>query len=126
MSLGDFFWSLLAFYFIFFYFMIIFRILGDLFSDHETSGVAKAAWIVFLLLVPFVAVIVYLIARGKGMAERSVARAQSAESAQQDYIRRTAGTADDPATEIAKAHELLTSGAITQPEFDSLKSKVLA
>jgi hypothetical protein len=126
MSLSDFFWSLLAFYFIFFYFMIIFRILGDLFSDHETSGVAKAAWIVFLVLVPFIAVIVYLIVRGRGMSERSLARAEAAELAQQDYIRRTAAAADDPTAKIAQAHDLLASGAITRPEFEALKSKVLA
>ena len=126
MSFGEFLWSLLIFYFIFFYFMIVFRIIGDLFTDSEASGLAKTAWIVFLLFLPFVSIFAYLIVRGRGMNERALARAEAAESAQQDYIRRTAGTADDPTAKIAKAHELLNSGAITQPEFDSLKSKVLA
>jgi ABC-type multidrug transport system fused ATPase/permease subunit len=126
MSLGDFFWSLLVFYFIFFYFMLLFRVIGDLFSDHETGGLVKTAWIVFLLFVPFIAIFTYLIVRGRGMSERSLARAQAAETAQQDYIRRTAGTPDDSTAKIAKAHELLTSGAITQPEFETLKAQGLA
>jgi hypothetical protein len=126
MSFGDFLWSLLAFYFIFFYFMLLFRILGDLFSDHQTSGLAKTAWIIALIFVPFISIFVYLIARGRDMTARATAQAQTAEAAQQDYIRRTAGTSDDSTSKIAKAHALLTSGAITQPEFDSLKAKALA
>jgi hypothetical protein len=126
MDLGDFFWSLLVIYFIFFYFMILFRILGDLFTDGETSGLAKTAWIIALLFIPFLSIFLYLIIRGRGMTERSIAQAQAAEAAQQDYIRRTAGSADDPTAKIAKAQELLNSGAITQPEFESLKAKALA
>lgn len=127
MDLGDFLWSLLVIYFIFFYFMILFRILGDLFSDHDTSGLAKTAWIIFLLLVPFLAIFVYLITRGRGMTERAMAASQAAQAAQQDYIRQTAGTGgSDPATQIGKAQELLSSGAITQQEFDTLKAKALS
>jgi hypothetical protein len=125
-TLGDFLWSLLVFYFIFFYFMILFRILGDLFSDHEVSGVGKTGWIIFLLLVPFIAIFVYLITRGKGMTERAMAQAQAVNADQQEYIRRVAGSrSSDPAAQIAKGHELLSSGAITQQEFDALKAKAL-
>jgi hypothetical protein len=123
-DLSDFLLSLLAFYFIFFYFMILFRILGDLFSDHETSGLAKTGWIIFLLLVPFLAIFVYLITRGKGMTERAIAASQAAQVAQQDYIRQAAG--NDPATQIANGQELLKTGAISQQEFDALKAKALA
>lgn len=129
MDLGDFLWSLLVIYFIFFYFMLLFRILGDLFSDHDLSGWAKTGWIIFLLFFPFLAIFVYLIARGKGMYERAAARAQNAQAAQQDYIRQvagTSGTGTDPATQIAKGNELLASGAITQQEFDAIKAKALA
>jgi phosphoglycerol transferase MdoB-like AlkP superfamily enzyme len=126
MSLGDFLWSLLVIYFIFFYFMILFRILGDLFSDHETSGLAKTGWIIFLLLVPFLAMFVYLITRGQGMTQRATAQAEAANSAQQAYIREVAGTSDAPTAQIAKAHDLLGSGAITPTEFDALKAKALA
>jgi hypothetical protein len=126
MSFGDFLWSLLAFYFIFFYFMLLFRIIGDLFADHEASGLTKTAWIIFLLFVPFIAIFTYVIVRGRGMTERATAHVQAAEAAQRDYIRRTAGTLDDPTAKIEKAQGLLASGAITQPEFDNLKAKALA
>jgi hypothetical protein len=124
MDLGDFLWSLLVIYFIFFYFIILFRILADLFSDHETSGLAKTGWIILLLLVPFLTMFVYLITRGKRMTERAMAASQAAQAAQQDYIRQAAGT--DPATQIANGQELLNTGAITQQEFDALKAKALA
>ena len=126
MDFGEFLWTLLVFYFIFFYFIVLFRILGDLFSDHDTSGWAKAGWIIFLLLVPFLSMFIYLIARGKGMTERAIAAQQAMESAQQDYIRQTAGTGGDPASQIANGQELLKAGAISQSEFDALKAKALA
>jgi hypothetical protein len=127
-SLGDFLWSLLVIYFIFFYFMMLFRILGDLFSDHELSGLGKTGWIIFLLLVPFIAIFVYLITRGKEMSERAIAQSQAADAQQQDYIRRVAGSSGggDATDQIAKGQELLKSGAITQQEFDALKTKALA
>ena len=125
MDFGEFLWTLLVFYFIFFYFIVLFRILGDLFNDHDTSGWAKTGWILFLLLVPFLSMFIYLIARGQGMTERAMAEQQARESAQQDYIRQTAA-GGDPATQIANGQELLKSGAITQQEFDALKAKALA
>ena len=127
MDLGEFLWSLLIIYFIFFYFMILFRILGDLFSDRDASGWVKTLWIVALLFVPFISIFVYLITRGKAMTERSIAHAQAQDAAQQDYIRQVAGGGKTSSTEeIAKAHELLTAGAITQTEFDAIKAKALA
>ena len=126
MDFGEFLWALLEIYFIFFYFIVLFRVLGDLFSDHDTSGLAKAAWIIFLVLLPFLSLFVYLIARGKGMTERTIAAQQSARAAQKDYIREAAGTGTDPATQIANGQALLKSGSITQQEFDALKAKALA
>jgi hypothetical protein len=126
-SFGDFLWSLLIIYFIFFYFMILFRIIGDLFSDHEMSGLGKTGWIIFLVVFPFLAMFIYLITHGKDMTERAMAHEQAAAADQQDYIRQVAGSGNnDPAAQIAKGHELLSSGAITQQEFDSLKAKALA
>jgi hypothetical protein len=126
MSFGDFLWSLLIIYFIFFYFMILFRIIADLFEDHALSGWAKTGWIIFLVFFPFLAIFVYLIARGRGMTERAMARAQAIDAQQQAYIRDVAGAGADPTAQIAKGQELLTSGAITQAEFDALKAKALA
>lgn len=131
MTFGEFLWSLLIFYFIFFYFLILFRILSDLFSDSDTSGLMKTVWIIALLFLPFITMIIYLITRGKSMAERQIARHQAAAADQADYIRRVAGSngssgGGDPAAQIAKGQELLQSGAINQAEFDALKAKALA
>ena len=126
MSFGDFLWSLLIFYFIFFYFMILFRIIGDLFADHDASGWTKFLWILFLLFFPFIAICVYLITRGQAMTERAMAHAQATNASQQAYIREVAGAGTDPTDQIAKGAELLRSGAITQAEFDALKAKALA
>ena len=125
MNLGDFLWSLVVIFFMVVYFMILFRILIDLFSDHETSGVMKAVWIVFLLFLPLITMLVYVIVRGDGMNKRAMAQMAEAQKAQDQYIKQVASSTD-PATQIAKAQELLSSGAITQAEFDSLKAKALA
>ncbi len=126
MSFGDFLWSLLIFYFIFFYFMILFRIIGDLFSNHDASGWTKFLWILFLLFFPFIAILVYLITQGDGMTKRAMAHAADINAQQQAYIREAAGTGTDATDQIAKGAELLKSGAITQAEFDALKAKALA
>jgi len=126
MSLGEFFWTLLVIYAMFFYFMILFRVVGDLFSDKETSGVMKTVWLIALVLLPFITIFVYLITRGSAMNQRALDRALEMDNAQQAYIREAAGSGSDPATQIEKAHQLLTSGAISQAEFDSIKSKALS
>ncbi|GAA1958572.1 SHOCT domain-containing protein [Agromyces allii] len=118
-------WFLWAFVFIA-YLMILFSIVGDLFRDHKLSGWWKAIWIIFLIFVPFLTALIYLIARGQGMAERSQRDARQAQAAADDYIRQTAGTAASPSDEIAKAKGLLDSGAITAEEFAHLKSKALS
>ena len=127
MSLGEFFWTLLVIYAMFFYFMILFRVIGDLFSDKDTSGVMKTVWLIALVLLPFITIFVYLITRGSAMNQRAIERAREIDQAQQAYIREAAGSgAADPASQIEKAHQLLTSGAISQAEFDSMKSKALS
>ncbi|WP_347977239.1 SHOCT domain-containing protein [Microbacterium sp. ProA8] len=108
------------------YLMVIFSIIGDLFRDEKLNGWLKAVWILFLIFVPFLTALVYLIARGNGMQQRSIAQAQAMRSAQDAYIRQTAGSGGSAADDIAKAKTLLDSGAITQAEFDTLKAKALA
>ncbi|MGN6218271.1 MAG: SHOCT domain-containing protein [Microbacterium sp.] len=124
------FWDLLAWIFWVFvfvaYLMVVFSIIGDLFRDEKLNGWLKAVWILFLIFVPFLTALVYLIARGKGMQERSLAQAKALQAAQQDYIRQAAGTTASPADEVAKAKALLDAGTITQAEFDSLKAKALS
>jgi ABC-type multidrug transport system fused ATPase/permease subunit len=115
--------------FVFFaYLMVLFSIIGDLFRDSKLNGWLKAIWIIFLIFLPFITALVYLIARGNGMTKRSMEQAAEMQKAQAEYIRQTAGTAA-PASgvdDIAKAKSLLDSGAITQAEFDAIKAKALA
>jgi len=126
MSFGEFLWGLLAIYFMLAYFMILFLIIGDLFRDHETGGLAKTAWFLALLFVPVISMCVYVITRGRSMNERAIARRDSSYAGQRDYRSRTTVATDESATEIAKARDLLDSGTITQREFDTLKAKALA
>jgi hypothetical protein len=107
--------------------MILFHILTDLFRDHSASGVEKTLWVLFLVFLPFLAVFIYLIVRGKGMAERAAARQQQAQQEFEGYVRNVAAPAEaTPAEQIARAKELLDAGAIDRSEFDRLKAKALA
>lgn len=115
-----FFWS-----FVFVAYLItLFSVIADLFRDHKLNGWWKAVWLICMVFVPFITVLVYVIARGRGMAERSQRQAVDAKSATDEYIRSVA--THSPAEEIAKAQSLLSSGAITQQEFDALKAKALS
>lgn len=106
------------------YLFILFQIVADLFRDTETGGVAKALWIVALVFVPMLTAIVYIIARGKGMAARQQASLSRMKSESESYIRQVAGRS--PAADIAEAKALLDAGTITQGEFERLKAKALA
>src|SRR6187402_1966482 len=121
---GDFFWYLLWIFYFTVYIFMVFLIISDLFRDHKLNGWWKAVWIIFLIFVPFLTLLVYLIARGKGMSERGLAQAKEYKAAQDQYIKSVAGAS--PSEEIAKAKSLLDSGAITQAEFDHIKTKALS
>jgi ABC-type multidrug transport system fused ATPase/permease subunit len=128
-SFIDIFWSVLWFFFLFIWIVVLFHILTDLFRDSTLSGGAKTLWVLFLVFLPFLAVFVYVISRGKGMAERSAARQQQAQEQFEGYVREVATTGDAPATpadQIARAKELLDAGTIDRAEFDRLKAKALA
>ena len=121
-SFADIFWSVLWFFFLFIWIVILFQIVIDLFRDHSLSGGAKTLWVLFLVFVPFLAVFVYLIARGSGMAERSAAHQPRAQQQFEGYVRDVAATGEaSPAEQIARAKELLDAGTIDQSEFDRLK-----
>ncbi|NEN06831.1 SHOCT domain-containing protein [Diaminobutyricibacter tongyongensis] len=108
------------------YLFALFAIIGDLFRDHKLNGWWKALWIIFLVFVPFLTALIYLIARGSGMAERSQREARQVQAATDTYIQQVAGSPSSPADEIAKAKALLDSGTITQAEFDHIKSRALS
>ncbi|MDN3495915.1 SHOCT domain-containing protein [Planococcus sp. APC 4015] len=115
------FWFLLMFIYVAAYIYVIVLVITDLFRDPHLNGWAKAAWILFLVFVPFLTALVYIIARGRGIAERSGAGRGVVPEAD-DY--RPAASAS-PTDDIAKAKALLDAGTITQGEFDALKSKAL-
>ena len=127
MSFWDIIWFIIVAFAFIFYLMVLFSIIGDLFRDHETSGWVKAIWVIFLLFFPLITALVYLIARGQGMAQRSMKEGQQIKAMQDDYIRSVAGGGGaGAADQIGKAHDLLAKGAITQAEYDSIKAKALA
>ncbi|MFK0241669.1 PLDc N-terminal domain-containing protein [Microbacterium sp. NPDC090281] len=106
------------------YLFALFAIIGDLFRDRGLSGWWKAVWVVLLIFLPFLTVLVYLIARGQGMAERSSKAARDAEDATESYIRQVAGKT--PTEEIEAAAALRDAGSISAEEFERLKAKALA
>jgi predicted PurR-regulated permease PerM len=121
---GQFLWSLLIIFFMIMYFMILFSVVIDLFRNHQMGGFAKALWIIFLIFIPLLSLLVYVIVYGKSMAQRQQQAVTEAQQEQADYIKQVAGTS--PAEQIAQAQQLLNSGAISQDEFDKLKAKALS
>jgi hypothetical protein len=115
---------LLAFVFMA-YLILVFVIVGDLMRDHQLSGWWKAVWIIALILIPWLTGLIYIIARGKGMAQRSADEAAKIQAAQADYIRSVSATTD-PTAQIAQAKELHDKGVISDAEFEQLKAKELA
>ena len=119
-------WTMIIFFCWVAWIWLLVMIFSDLFRRDE-SGWAKAAWIVFLIVLPFVGVLVYVIANGKGMTERRVRDAAAAQAQFEDHVRSVAGSGEGGAAgEIQRAKGLLDSGAITQQEFEQLKAKALA
>lgn len=121
-NIWDTIWWLFTIFVFVAYLVALFSIISDLFRDRKLNGFFKALWLLFLIFLPFLTALVYLIFRGKGMGERAAMQADTAKAATDDYIRSVAGGA---ASEIARAKELLDSGAITASEFEELKSKIL-
>lgn len=103
---------------------ILFTIIGDLFRDHEMSGWAKALWIVFLVFIPYIGMLVYLIARGSGMRERALQAQSEAKHHMDSYIQQQAHAS--PADELHKLNDLKEKGALSSEEFDRAKAKLLA
>lgn len=124
MDFWDFLWLLIWSFFFVMYLMVLFQIIGDLFRDPEVGGFAKAVWVIGLIVLPLLVALIYLIARGRGMAERQSGAVRQARAETDQYIKSVAGTS--PADQIASAKTLLDDGAISQTEFEQLKAKALA
>ncbi|MDR7082775.1 hypothetical protein J2X01_002065 [Arthrobacter ginsengisoli] len=127
MSFWENFWDIFWWFFtacVFFAYLFgVFAIIGDIFRDHGLNGWWKAVWIFFLCFVPLLSLLVYLAARGDGMAERSVERARRDQDAADSYIRKVATA--NPTEEISKAKALLDAGTISPEEFEKIKGRVL-
>ena len=120
----DVFWTMLVFFGWVIWFWLLITVFADLFRRHDISGWGKAAWTFFVIILPFLGVLVYLIAQGQHMAERKQADMQASRAAFDDYVRDVAAK-EGPSDQIAKAKQLLDSGAIDAAEFERLKAKAL-
>ena len=123
-SFGELLLICLEVFFLVIWIWILFTIITDLFRDHETSGWGKAAWVFFLVFVPFLTALIYLIARGDGMRERAVKAQAEAKQHFDSYVREQAHTS--PADELHKLNELKEKGALSSEEFERAKAKLLA
>jgi hypothetical protein len=116
-------WTMIIFFAWVIYIWVAITVLIDVFRRHDIGGFTKALWVVFVIVLPFLGILVYLITEHDGMRERSVKQAEAQKAAFDDYVRDAAGGS---ASEIARAKELLDSGAITQAEFEAIKAKALS
>jgi len=120
------FWSMFWFFIWIMWLIILFRIIVDIFRSHDMGGFAKALWLLFVVLLPFLGAFVYLIARGHKMAEHAMDDAKAQDAAMRAYVQQAAGSGASPADEIAKLAALRDSGSITVVEYESAKAKILA
>jgi Short C-terminal domain/Phospholipase_D-nuclease N-terminal len=118
-------WSMIIFFVWVTWIWMMILILSDVFRRQDLSGWGKAGWTIFLIVLPFLGALIYLIAQSDGMAERRAQDAQGQKAQMDDYVRSVAGSGG-PAAEIDKAKQLLDSGAINQTEFEAIKAKALA
>ena len=119
----DVFWTMFIFFLFFIWIMILFRVFADIFRRHDIGGGAKTLWVIFVIILPFLGVLIYVLTQNEGMTQRAIERAQGQQAEMDTYVRSVAGGA---AGEIERAKSLLDSGAITQAEFDAIKAKALA
>ncbi|MGC4933381.1 SHOCT domain-containing protein [Gordonia sp. DT30] len=123
-SFWNFLWSMVIIFAFVAYLIVLWYVIADLFRDRKASGWSKAVWVIFLIIIPYLTALAYLLFKGQGMAQRAQAAAVEYKKDSDDYIKTVAGTS--PAQQIADAKSLLDSGAITPEEFEHLKSKALA
>jgi hypothetical protein len=122
----DIFWTMLIFFGWVCWIFLVFRVFADLFRRHDASGWTKALWTIAVIALPFLGVLIYLIANGREMGQRDVERSRAAQAQFDDYVKSVAAPSSGPAAEIDKAKRLLDEGAIDQNEYDAIKAKALA
>jgi ABC-type multidrug transport system fused ATPase/permease subunit len=119
------FWTMLEFFFLFIWIFLVISVFFDIFRSHDLSGGVKALWILFVVVLPYLGVLIYLIARGGSMHERSAQQARRQDEAMQAYVRQAAGSAST-ADELAKLADLKTKGQITDEDYEKAKAKILS
>jgi hypothetical protein len=120
------FWTMLIFFLWIAWLMLLFKVIFDIFRSHDMGGVAKAFWAIFVIIIPWLGVLVYLIARGRSMQERDISAMKAEQEAMNTYIRQTAGTGTSAADQLAKLADLKAQGVLTDAEFQQQKAKLLA
>src|SRR6266550_6392493 len=123
---GQVFWSMLWFFMFFIWIWLLITVFADIFRSHDLGGFAKALWVIFVIVVPYLGVFVYLIARGHKMSEHAMQAAQAQDAAQRAYIQSAAGTSPSTADELARLADLKNQGVLSDAEFEQLKAKALA
>jgi hypothetical protein len=123
---GQVFLSMMYFFLFFIWIWLLIVVFGDIFRSHDLGGFAKALWVIFVIVVPYLGVFVYLIARGHKMSEHAMEAAQAQDAAQRAYIQSAAGTSASAADEIARLADLKSQGVISDAEFEAAKAKALA
>ena len=121
------FWTMLEFFLFFLWIWLLIIIFGDIFRSHDMGGLAKALWVIFVIIIPFLGVLIYLIARGGSMHERAAAQAAQQQKAFDSYVREAAGSSGgNTADELAKLADLKSKGVLTDAEFEAQKAKLLS
>jgi len=124
--LADLFGTMLGLFVFFIWFWLLIVIFGDIFRSRDMGGGAKALWVIFVIVLPFLGIFVYLIARGGKMHERAEQAAQQQQKAFDEYVKQTAGTAGSSSDELAKLADLKAQGVLTDAEFEAQKAKILS
>ena len=122
----DFFLTMLYFFLFIIWIWLLIMVFVDIFRSHDMGGLAKALWVIFIIILPFLGVFVYLIARGGKMHERAAAQAAEQQKAFDAYVKQAAGSSDTTADQLSKLADLKSQGVITDAEFDAQKAKILA
>jgi hypothetical protein len=122
---GQVLWSMLWFFMFFIWIWLLIVVFSDIFRSHDMGGFAKFLWVLFVIVVPFLGVFVYLIARGHKMQEHAVAAAQAQDAAMREYIQNTVATSSSPAEELSKLADLKAKGVIDDAEFERLKAQAI-
>ena len=123
---GQVFWSMLWFFMFFIWIWLLITVFSDIFRSHDIGGFAKAIWVIFVIVIPYLGVFVYLIARGHKMHEHAVEAMEAQQAANKAYIQQAAGTTPSTADELARIADLKARGVIDDAEFQSMKAKIVS